>query len=172
MAEYRAGLTLERAFGCTHDLKRSFFTGRTGDSLARPKRKVIDPPSLAQGAGISDASSSVARQRTVEVAKASRSALASGVDGSVTRGTAEFFSTARGKVMHIRAPGVGVVRLCALKTSRAKDQVEDVIGLGKYAKAKDQGRRFCAECLRRAGIGKDVQEGPSYVTGGVTPVAG
>jgi hypothetical protein len=70
--------------------------------------------------------------------------------------TAQFFRTVRGKLMHIRAPGAAIARLCSPKAARAGDTIGEVIELGNHEVAKTLGRRFCDECLRRAGIPQDL----------------
>ena len=66
-----------------------------------------------------------------------------------------FFSTVRGTLVHVQAPGKAWVRLCELGTSRAARpplKGAHVIEFGGIGRARTQGRPFCTECLTRAGL--------------------
>jgi hypothetical protein len=194
LVEYRSGLALERAYGCEHDLKRSFTMklagtysnakqgsaktqskgraqgtpahGRCSGKLpklstqAGPKgRPVMLGPAGSDGSGLTEACKQGSHStQEVELGVAGCIGNENGGDEGagftdvVNAGNATFFQTVRGRLLHVRAPGRVPVRLCSLRTARASAVIGEVVEHGNYETARALNRRFCDECLRRAGI--------------------
>ena len=142
----RAGIVVERAFGCMQELKRSFTLRASGplvvgSSLVKPG-----------GSQVESSAPELPASETRKASKRSVSKVGSPPSEPV------FFATTRGTVIHVRAPGPAWARLCGLRTSRASRPAlsgAQVIEFGGIGRARTQGRRFCEECLARAGCQDD-----------------
>jgi hypothetical protein len=167
LVEYRAGLALERAYGCDHDLKRAFTMklasaltsakrghatvhggGRAQGTRANGMRSGKLPKLSVQGMAVPGVPAKEVIAPINDEGNEGKAGFAEVVDAS----NAKFFRTARGKVLHALAPGPVPLRLCSIKTARASAVIDKVIECGDYEMAKLLDRRFCDECLRRAGL--------------------
>ena len=145
LAERRTSASIQRAYGCLSELRNSFTLPRT--SAVPASRKDAFRGSLqALPAEIHERTPK--RSKVEPGGKQAPQAVEAVPD-------CLFFATARGTVIHIQAPDTAWGKMCESRTARAgrpARSAEDVIEYGGYAKAKLQGRNFCAECAARARV--------------------
>jgi hypothetical protein len=153
----RVNVVVQRAFGCMQELKKSF-------TLRPPVTGGRNPPTVEDGHAQEEEHSPEAIPTMAKKISKKRF-LAAGETPAET----VFFTTVRGNIIHIRAPGPSWIRLCELRTSRAARPAlaeAHVIRFDGKDHARSQKRPFCLICISRSENPEDLSD---LVTGDVEP---
>ena len=149
LTQTRAQVLVERVFGCLKESKSSFTLGPTTQEPSSGRRRVSLP-------AVATPVLRACEQKKVQVpADESAPAPKAPEKAPVDPEDLVFYSSVRGTVIHIRAPGDAWVKLCDSRSAKSRQPplgVEQVIPFGGYTNAQKQERRFCTECLVRARV--------------------